>query len=186
MRDAKAWALSLVLCAAVLGAYAYKNRVVASEGTASAHYNQGLTYSNQQQWPAAEAELRAALVLDPGLTDARLALGVALHQQGQFDEAIREYTAVAAANPNSAAAFYDIGVAQAAARRFDEALQAYSKAVVLDPKSADIEFNLGYLLFHDLGRPQEAVPHFRRALELNPKMEKAVFQLSAAQAQARQ
>ena len=211
MARGKAWALSLVFCAAVLTAYAYKNRDVAlhfpraqqlhaerqldaaateyrasidaGENVAYAHYNLGLIRSEQQRWPEAEAELRAAVAGAPDLTDAQLALGVALHQQGKMDDAIREYEAVAAANPASSAAFYDLGLAHAAAGRFDRALDAYTKAVALDPKSADAEFNLGYLLAHNLGRPQDAVAHFRRAVELNPKMEKAVLEMRAASAQ---
>jgi Flp pilus assembly protein TadD len=116
------------------------------------------------------------------LTDARLALGVAPHEQAKLDEAIREYEALAAARPISATPFHDLGVANAAAGRFDQALAAYTKAIALGPNSARAEFNLGYLLAHNLKRPGDTVPHFGRAAELNPKLEKAHTELVSAQA----
>src|SRR5436853_6691010 len=59
------------------------------------------------------------------------------------------------------------------------ALAAWRKATKLDPKSALIEEHIGFLLAV-LKRHEAAIPHFIKALELNPTFAPAHYHLGVA------
>ena len=66
-----------------------------------------------------------------------------------------------------------------AARDAGGALAAYQKLAALVPKSAVYQDQIGFLLAAT-NRSAEAIPHFQRATELDPKMAQAWFHLGAA------
>jgi protein involved in polysaccharide export with SLBB domain len=62
---------------------------------------------------------------------------------------------------------YNEGVKYALAGLFAQAAQLFQQAVKLDPQFADAHFALGHAYF-DMGRWQNAIDSFKRAVELNP------------------
>src|ERR1035441_8965599 len=66
-----------------------------------------------------------------------------------------------------------------AARDANGALAAYEKLAVLFPKSAAYQDEIGFLLAAT-NRSAEAIAHFQRATELDPKMAQAWYHLVVA------
>ncbi len=62
---------------------------------------------------------------------------------------------------------YSEGVKYALAGLFAQAAQLFQQAVRLDPQFADAHFALGHA-YYDMGRWQNAIDSFKRAVELNP------------------
>ena len=62
---------------------------------------------------------------------------------------------------------YNEGVKYALAGLFSQAAQIFQQAVKLDPEFADAHFALGHA-YYDMGRWQNAIDSFKRAVELNP------------------
>jgi polysaccharide biosynthesis/export protein len=62
---------------------------------------------------------------------------------------------------------YNEGVRYALAGLYSQAAQIFQQAVKLDPEFADAHFALGHA-YYDMGRWQNAVDSFKRAVELNP------------------
>lgn len=62
---------------------------------------------------------------------------------------------------------YNEGVRYALAGLFAQAAQIFQQAVKLDPEFADAHFALGHA-YYDMGRWQNAIDSFKRAVELNP------------------
>jgi tetratricopeptide (TPR) repeat protein len=112
--------------------------------------------------------------------DAHLAQGLALHRQGKLDEALQEYGAAAQSDPDSSLVYYDIGTAEYEKKNFEAAVDAYRRAVALDPQFADAQFNLGYALLHDRNDAAAAVAPLRAAIQAQPRMAKAFYELGIA------
>lgn len=83
-------------------------------------------------------------------------------------EAIRYYQAALAIHPQSAPAQNNVAVALANLGRSAEATAQYEKALQLDPDSAATRVNLALALSQS--RPDDAIGHLKRAIELNPKL----------------
>jgi Flp pilus assembly protein TadD len=66
-----------------------------------------------------------------------------------------------------------------AARDASGALAAYEKLAELVPKSASYQDEVGFLLAA-INRSPDAIPHFRRATELDPRMAQAWYHLGVA------
>lgn len=91
----------------------------------------------------------------------------------RFAEAERDLERLAANEPDRAERHYDLGRFQRQwSPRADRATAAegsLNRALSLQPDHAGARYQLGALLA-EAGRPAEAVPHLRRALELNPSL----------------
>src|SRR5260370_10878972 len=59
------------------------------------------------------------------------------------------------------------------------ALHAFEQALSLDPQSAEIEDEVGFLLAA-MNRASDAMPHFVRAIEIDPSFASAHFHLGVA------
>ncbi len=128
---------------------------------------------------AAERELKTAVNLAPGLEGPALALAALDRSQGRSAPEIEHARLAVATSPRSAQAHYALGNALASARRLDEAEAEYREALRLQPKSAGAEENLG-VLYKWRGRLDLAIPHFRRAHELDADLSPAACDLAGA------
>jgi tetratricopeptide (TPR) repeat protein len=75
-------------------------------------------------------------------------------------------------NPELDRLFAD-GIRLKRARKPAEAIVPLEKAASQFPDAAPLLWYLGSVYLHDLKEPAKALPHFRRAVELTPKSERA-------------
>jgi len=95
--------------------------------------------------------------------------------------ALRVFGALARRDPADAAAWSCIGYILAERRQLDGALAAFEQARALLPEEAAAQFNAAFVL-QRLGRDGEAVEGFRRALALDPGLERARAALAWSEA----
>ncbi len=84
--------------------------------------------------------------------------------------------------PESADLHNVLGAALAARGSHEEAIAEYRQALRLDPDSATAHANLG----RTLAAPEEALPHLRRLVELNPRDGEARYHLATVLLESRQ
>jgi tetratricopeptide (TPR) repeat protein len=123
---------------------------------------------------------RRLLELDPNHLEARSRLGTALAQTGRLEEGIHELRQVAERDPGNARARINLGVALAQAGDLEGAVVEHLAVLDLQPNLARLtltHFNLGtfYRGMNDLKRAEE---HYLRALELDPQLVEARFDLA--------
>lgn len=107
----------------------------------------------------------------PGYVSAEIGRADALRAAGDVEGGIAVLTALAQAQPDLVQAHLALGDALRREERFDQALAAYDAGLALvtepAPWSWPLHFNRAVCL-ERLGRFEEAVPSFRKALMLNP------------------
>lgn len=84
-----------------------------------------------------------------------------------LDEATKYALRAIEADQNDATAHAELGFVSLYRREHDRSLAAYRHALSLNPSDAAIIASFADALKHS-GEPAEAIPHFERALELNP------------------
>lgn len=91
----------------------------------------------------------------------------ALHRQGRLAEAERIYAAIVACVPGHFDTLHWLGVLRQEQSRPAEALSLIAAALRLNAQSADAHADYGVVL-DELGRHDEALASFERALALDP------------------
>ena len=107
------------------------------------------------------AEIRAAIRLDPQLSEAYYNLGNALHADGNLDEAISEYRAAIRCDRDFAGAHHNLGAAPKP-RGISRKPSPSSAVVRLDPDEALGHFSLASALAEQ-GQREKAIAVFRKA-----------------------
>lgn len=131
-----------------------------------------------------------------------LALGLVYADTHRIDEAIASYQRATELDDRDAAAWNNLGFLLLSARRYEEARRALEQAVALDNTNARYRNNLGFALaavgrtsdalqafrsagseataqanlgvaFELHGQPEQAVVHYRKALEIDPEQASA-------------
>jgi adenylate cyclase len=139
-----------------------------------AQYRRPFSIANLQE---AQHTFEQALTVDPRSIDARIGLAqtliafVALGWSSaiQQDEARAEQLLSDALGrePNSTLAHYALGMLRQRQHRLAEARTEMEAAIALDRNNAWAAKGLGQTLMF-LGRPQEGIPHVKKAIRLNP------------------
>ncbi len=147
-----------------------------------AHYELGLALRGQGQVDEAIQHLARCVALNAKEVAPRLHLGVLLGQKGELDQAASHLREVTKQAPELSAGHYNLGVVLALQKHFPEAERAFAEAVRLDPKNVGARSTWGQVLL-DLGRRDQAIAQFRRALEIKPDFEPAREGLRRAETQ---
>ena len=139
---------------------------------ALAHAGMGDALFRLARYEEALESLAQALTLQPDLSAAgslhRL-MGRAAHElerpgaAGHFERALQ-------LEPRDAEALDYLAMLRFGEQRYEAALNLYETLVEISPGSAQTHTNLGATLYH-LGRPQEAMRSFERAVVLDPDLE---------------
>lgn len=127
--------------------------------------------------PAAIADLRAALALDPDFAEAHANLAWALEHGGDPAQAEPHYLRAIALAPANPQIRLNLGAMLTARRRLDEAERVVRGALALAPDAPAALSNLGMVLA-SAGREIEAERQYRRALDIDPAYGKAAFNLA--------
>jgi Tfp pilus assembly protein PilF len=140
-------------------AESYYRQAVQRDGeNAELHCDMGYGYYLQQRWDEAEACLRHAISLAPGLHRAHNNLGLVLARQGRKGEAFEEF---ARAGCNRAEAHANLGYALALSERWDEARWEYQRALEANPNLATAREGLNSLRSLTARRPAGHSGHAR-------------------------
>ncbi|MEX0405091.1 tetratricopeptide repeat protein [Aquibium sp. LZ166] len=145
-----------------------------------AHNLIGNIRTAQGDLPAAIAEYRAALELDPDFVIARTNLGNVLRESGDADGARAAFDAAARLDPKDVRAVEGYAELAIGAGDVDGAVRYFTDAAALDPLNPHYFARAGRILM-DAGRGAEAEAMLARALEIDPGYLPAFAFLAAGQ-----
>ncbi len=132
------------------------------------YYTRAITSHKLDDWPAAEADFRAALALRPDQPQVLNYLGYSLVERGEkLDEALTMIETAAAARPDNGAIVDSLGWVYFQLGRYDEAVIELERAASLEPVDPVINDHLGDALWA-VGREIEARFQWQRALSFDP------------------
>jgi len=137
------------------------------EARVEGYYNLALVAVNRNALPEAEDFLRRSLQENPDFSLAHEALAAIFYKQDKLDEAIAHYKRAVASGPQDVTAYNGLVTAMMAKEEYAAAWPYARQAVKKMPEDIGALSNLGSVLCA-LGRPQEAIPVFQRALSLAP------------------
>ena len=143
----------------------------------------GSVLAQEKRWTEAEGAFREALRLNPdGAAGPHMHLGVVLLEEKRTTPALVELEAAVGAAPGSAMAQFELGRGLGAAGRDEEAIERFEQAEKLETKGGGVQ---GLALERGmaeqrLGRQQESIPYFQKAIEQEPHNAMALTNLGLA------
>ena len=156
----------------------WRDTLAKNPGSWMAHNNLGHLLARQGKTGEAIRHYREALRLRPGHANALNNLGNALLRQGKVAEAEAALRRALAAEPGHPNARNNLSQALLAQGRLNEAVSELEDLIRREPRFAPAHANLGNALLL-MGAPMpKAVEHFTRALNLNPRLAEARFNLA--------
>ena len=123
----------------------------------------------EETYPKARRAARRAVELAPHLAETHASYASILTHVNVAEEAKLEYARALEIDPNYGPALYWGAIHDVAEGRVDEALAKARRANQLDPLSVTVEIVQANILWFARRGP-EAIHHYRKALDLEPKM----------------
>lgn len=136
-------------------AQVYLDRIFTAGESAEAHLLMGTALIETREYPAAVAELRKGLELNPNLPTLRTVYARALLGAGDHDGAIRELQRALQAHPNDFEANLQLGALLRRDERHQESVVYLRRALQLRPQDPAARFGLGAALLSQ-GQLEEA------------------------------
>ena len=131
-------------------------------------YARGVSYERMKDWPKAEADLLAALKLEPDDPELLNYLGYSWIDRGErLAEALAMVEKAVATNPKSGAMVDSLGWAHYRLGDYKKAVETLERAVELEAGDPEINNHLGDAYWR-AGRRDEAMFQWRRVLTLDP------------------
>jgi tetratricopeptide (TPR) repeat protein len=132
-----------------------------------------LAFQLHQQGKFTEAEqlYRAVLNADPDSAVAHHNLGTLLAQRNRSDEAIAHFEKAIAIKPDSTESRNNLGNALAHLNRLDQSIVELEKVLEVSRRQAEPYMRACYNIGvspQTLDRDEEAIPHYQRAIAINP------------------
>jgi NADP-dependent 3-hydroxy acid dehydrogenase YdfG/tetratricopeptide (TPR) repeat protein len=133
-----------------------------------------------QNYPEATRQLDRLVNQTPGHADAWFLQAELAEIQGEFPSAKNHYEKVAAIRPDYPDVYYRLGLLTLLHldNEHETAASFLKKAIEQNTKNADAHYQLATLYGERLGQLQEAIVHFRKALELHPEHPFANYDLA--------
>ena len=149
------------------------------------HQASGEAYESQGNVDLAVAEYREVLKLSPGRPGIHLRLGRVILSRAfggnarpdDLTEASKEFALELETDPTNANAAYELGEIQRRAGEFAKACELFGTAVKYYPDFQEAQVGMGRALI-SLQKPGEALPHLRKAIELNPEDDVPYYHLA--------
>jgi tetratricopeptide (TPR) repeat protein len=132
------------------------------------------SYALQQYKEAADA-YKQAIRLEDSKADTQYALGLSLEKLNRTDEEALAYKRALALNPGHAGAIEKLGLSYMKQKRWNDAYAAFDQLKIYKPEAKTYNY-LGESLF-ELGKTEEASEAFNTAVNYNPDLEKARYNL---------
>ncbi len=137
-------------------------------------FYRGISHEQSKDWPAAEADFRRALELNPTQPQVLNYLGYGLVDRGEkLDEALGMIEKAVAGDPDKGYIIDSLAWALFRLGRYDEALEPMERASLLEPVDPIVTDHLGDVYWM-VGRKLEARFQWRRALSFEPEEKDAV------------
>ena len=131
-------------------------------------YARGVSYERLKDWPRAQADLQAALKLEPDDPELLNYLGYSWIDRGErLAEALAMVEKAVATNPKSGAMVDSLGWAHYRLGDYKKAVERLEQAVELEAGDPEINNHLGDAYWR-VGRRDEAMFQWRRVLTLDP------------------
>ncbi len=130
---------------------------------------------------AARQDLQHAISLNPRMYQAHYLLGNVLAKLSDADGAIAEYHLAIGLAPEQPRTYYQLALVLRAKQDDAGEQQALEQALKADNHYAPAHCEMGRILLED-HRPADAVSHLLLAIQYNPRLENAYFQLAKAYA----
>ncbi|MCM3905642.1 MAG: winged helix-turn-helix domain-containing protein [Pyrinomonadaceae bacterium] len=131
-----------------------------------AHSILGAIRQDEDDWSAAERELKRAIELDPNSPPAHWYYARYLETIGKNDEAIAEAKRMLEIDPLSPFAIAAVGIRCFNGRRYDQAIELLRKAIEMDPNHAPTHSFLGWA-YVAKGMYDEGIAEFQKARSLD-------------------
>lgn len=130
-----------------------------------AHYNLGTVLLMRANVDQAVACFSEALRLKPNYGEAHGNLGIALMRQGKPEQGAAHLAVAAKLSPADPEALINLGLAYLKLNHLQDAADQFSESLRLDPESPSSHYHLALALTRQ-DKPQEALPHARKARDL--------------------
>ena len=163
--------LPVVLAAVTLSACATAPRDDMADAVLAGRYADAVALQQAGELAGAERQFGAIADDYPARVEPRISLALVHAAAGEEAEAEALLEAVVAEFPDSAVAWSELGILRRRAGRLADADAAYRSALDADPDYPLAHRNRGILLDLYLGRPAEALDHYRRYLQINAEDE---------------
>jgi len=155
----------------------FQRAVALDPDSSEAHLNLGFALADQNDMPGALEEFSEAVRLDPNSALARYNRGRLLYQWARNEEARAELEAACRLAPDYAAALYLLALLERHENNLSRSTELSRKLVALEPRNPDAQFLLGQNLLLR-GQQEEAIQHWKMAIELDPKHSESLYNLA--------
>lgn len=153
----------------------YEKAIAIKPDWAEAYANIGSARSQQGNIDAAITHYQKALALKPELAVLNYNLGNSFLQLYNYEAGITHYRKALEVNPEWPEVHANLGNAFSMLGELEAADSSYQQALKFKPDWAEVYCRMGHIKKQD--KPLEAIEHFQRAIEINPKYSEAHQQL---------
>jgi len=144
----------------------YRSLLRRAPRDAEVHIGLGRALARTGRIEDAERSFREAIIVEPGYWTAHNALGTFLIERGRNAEAAEAFERVTELAPRNPFGFNNLGAARVAEGDLDGSAHAFEQSIAIEP-SRSAYSNVG-TLYYFLGRLEEAVTMYGKALEMAP------------------
>jgi Flp pilus assembly protein TadD len=131
------------------------------------HFNSGVTFFNQKEFPKAIQAYQKVIELDPTYVEAYNNLGIVYQTMGDVERAFGAYQKSTEINPRYEKGYNNLGLLFLLEDRYEEALDTFQKVLAINPNHIECHINLG-ILFKKKGQWEKAIESYQKALSVNP------------------
>ncbi len=144
--------------------YAYQQ--LFDKRDAAAYVYRGLVYFAQENYFGAQADFKAALRIEPELSEALFNLALTQEKLQLTTAAIKTYDEFLALNPNSDLGYYNRGHLKLAQKKYDAAIKDFQRALEIEGRFVDAQNEIAIAHFRQK-KYEDALKDIRTAAEIN-------------------